>query len=151
MLILVLGTGRLTSVALVALTVVWPILHSTTAAVRAIPPTRIDAAATLGLQVYRRWTRVLLSSVVPQLFVALRVASALTLIVTLLTDILGTGTGVGRLLVVQQQRFDAAACWGLLLVVGTIGCVASTTLAQIDARLGQCRGTAHRRGGKHFG
>jgi hypothetical protein len=51
----------------------------------------------------------------------LRVASAPTLIVTLLTDILGTGTGVGRLLVVSQQRFDAAACWGLLLVVGTIG------------------------------
>ena len=99
-LILLLGTGRLTSVALVALTVVWPILHSTTAAVRAIPPTRIDAAATLGLRAYRRWTQVLLPSVVPQLFVALRVASALTLIITLLTDILGTGTGVGRLIVV---------------------------------------------------
>jgi ABC-type nitrate/sulfonate/bicarbonate transport system permease component len=67
------------------------------------------------------WTRVFLPSVVPPLFVALRVASALTLIVTLLTDILGAGTGVGRLLVVSQQRFDAAACWGLLLVVGTIG------------------------------
>jgi ABC-type nitrate/sulfonate/bicarbonate transport system permease component len=150
-LILLLGTGRLTSVALVALTVVWPILHGTTAAVRGIPPTRIDAAATLGLRAYRRWTRVLLPSVVPQLFVALRVASAVTLIVTLLTDILGTGTGVGRLLVVSQQRFDAAACWGLLLVVGTIGCLASATLAQVDARLARRRGDAHRRDGKHFG
>jgi ABC-type nitrate/sulfonate/bicarbonate transport system permease component len=149
--ILLLGTGRLTSVALVALTVVWPILHSTTAAVRAIPATRIDAAATLGLRAYRRWTRVLLPSVVPQLFVALRVASALTLIITLLSDILGTGTGIGRLLVVSQQRFDAAACWGLLLVVGTIGCSASAALAHVDARLARRRGTAHRRDGKHYG
>ena len=106
---------------------------------------------TLGLRAYRRWTRVLLPSLVPQLFVALRVASALTLIITLLTDILGTGTGVGRLLVVSQQRFDAAACWGLLLVVGAIGCLASATLAHVDARLARSRGTAHRRDGKHFG
>ena len=129
----------------------WPAvgstLHSTTAAVRAIPPTRIDAARSLGLRVYHRWTRVLLPSLVPQLFVALRVTSALTLIITLLTDILGTDTGIGRLLVVSQQRFESAACWGLLLVVGAIGCLASAVLAQIDARLAPAR----RWDGKHFG
>ena len=115
--ILLLGTGRLTSVALVALTVAWPILHSVAAAVRAIPPTRIDAARTLGLRAYRRWTRVLLPSLVPQLFVALRVASALTLIITLLTDILGTGTGVGRLLVVSVSNRDLAVVQCILLLV----------------------------------
>ena len=81
----------------------------------------------------------------------LRVASALRLIIALLTDILGTGTGMGRLLVVSQQRFEAAVCWGLLLVVGAIGGVASAILAQVDVRLAQRRASTHRRDGKHFG
>ncbi len=55
----------------------------------------------------------------------MRVASALALIVTLLVDIFGTGAGIGRLLVQSQQTFDAAAAWGMLLIVGAFGYLAS--------------------------
>ena len=137
---LLLGTGRLTAVAVVVLAVVWPIVHSAGAAVRAIPPTRIDAARTLGLPRHRRWTQVILPSLTPQLFVAVRIASSMTLILTLLTDILGNGAGIGRLLLIQQQRFEAASCWGLLLVVGSLGCLISAALARIDARLADRHG-----------
>jgi ABC-type nitrate/sulfonate/bicarbonate transport system permease component len=56
-------------------------------------------------------------------------------IITLLVDIFGTGTGLGRLLVESQQRFDAAAAWGLLLIVGLFGYLMSMALSWLERRI----------------
>ena len=77
----------------------------------------------------RRWRSVVLPSLTPDVLLGVRVASALALIIALLTDIFGAGSGIGRLLVESQQRFDAAAAWGLLLIVGGFGYVSNVGLA----------------------
>ena len=64
-----------------------------------------------------------------------RVASAMALIITLLVDILGAGAGIGRLLVESQQRFEASAAWGLLLMIGTFGYLTSVILAWVERRV----------------
>ena len=130
--ILALGTTRLTSVAVVALAVVWPILHNSTAAARAIPPVRLEAARTLSLNRRQRWRSVVLPSVAPGVLVGVRVAASTTLIVTLVVDVLGTGDGIGRLLIERQQHFDAASAWGLLSVVGVLGYLISLAVGQFD-------------------
>lgn len=60
----------------------------------------------------------ILPSITPALLLWTRTASSTALIVTLLYDIVGAGDGIGRLLVGHRQRFDAAAVWGLLLIIG---------------------------------
>ena len=130
--ILALGSTQLTSVAVVALAVVWPILHNSAAAARAIPPARLDAARTLNLSHLQRWCSVVLPSVAPGVLLGVRVAASLSLIVTLLVDVLGTGDGIGRLLIERQQHFDAASAWGLLFLVGVLGYLISLTVGQFD-------------------
>ena len=82
-----------------------------------------------------RWCSVIVPSLTPQIMLGVRIASALALIVTLLMDIFGTGTGLGRLLVVSQQSFDASAVWGLLCIVGLFGYVTSSALTKLGRLL----------------
>lgn len=143
--ILALGTTRATAVAVVALAVVWPVLHTSAAAARAIPPVRLDAARTLGLSRTRRWRTVLLPSIAPAVLVGVRVAASMALIVTLLVDILGTGGGIGRLLVERQQRFDTAGAWGLLFAIGGLGYLINLALARAERLLARITGRSAER------
>ncbi len=147
---LLLGPGIPSGVAVVAVAVSWPILLNAAAAMRAVPLVRRDMSRTLGIGPVRRWCSVIMPSLTHQVMLGVRIASALALIVTLLMDIFGTGTGLGRLLVVSQQSFDASAVWGLLCIVGLFGYVTSsalTTLGQLlaapTADHGHLRGTHH--------
>jgi sulfonate transport system permease protein len=133
--VLLLGTGRSTAVLIVALAVVWPVLLNTATAMRAIPAVRLEMSRTLGLSTGARWRKVVLPSLAPGILLGVRVASSMALVVTLLVDILGTGDGVGRLLVERQQHFDAPAAWGLLLLIGAFGYLSSAGLAHLERRL----------------
>jgi sulfonate transport system permease protein len=130
--VLLLGPGQLSGVAVVGLVVSWPVLLSAAFAMRTIPDIRLEMARTLGLTPIRRCGRVILPSLTPGVMLGIRVASGMALIVTLLVDIFGVGAGLGRLLIESQQRFEAATAWGLLLLIGTFGYVASAFFAWLD-------------------
>jgi ABC-type nitrate/sulfonate/bicarbonate transport system permease component len=133
--VLLLGATPLTGVAIVALAIVWPILLNTAMAMRTVPAVRLEAARTLGLGPAARLTKVVLPSLTPAIVLGVRLASSMALVVTLLYDIVGAGEGVGRLLVEHQQRFDAAAAWGLLLVVGSLGALLAAGITGLEARV----------------
>lgn len=128
-LVLLLGPNVVSGIAAVATVVTWPILLSTAAARRAIPPVRLEMCRTIGLSPRRRWCSVVLPSLAPGMMLGIRVASSVALIIALLTDVFGSGAGIGRLLIVSQQHFDAAAAWGLLLIVGCTGYLSNVVLA----------------------
>jgi len=130
--ILLLGITFVANVAVVALAVMWPVLLNATSAMRSIPAVRLDMARTLGLSAVGRWRKVVLPSLAPDVLVGIRVASSLSLILTLLVDILGPGSGIGIQLEIRSASFDAAGAWGLLLVVGTIGYLTSRAVAAVE-------------------
>ncbi len=132
---LLLGPGAFSGIAVVAVAASWPILLNTAAAMRAVPSVRKDMSRTLGIGPVRRWCSVIVPSLTPQVMLGVRIASAPALIVALLADVFGTGTGLGRLLVVSQQSFDAAEAWGLLCIVGLFGYVTSSALTKLGRLL----------------
>lgn len=127
--VLILGPNPISGIVAVGTIVAWPILLSTAAVRRAIPDVRIDMSRTMGLSRPRQWRSVTFPSSVPGIVHGVQVTSGLALIVALLTDIFGSGSGMGRLLIESQQRFDAAAAWGVLLIIGVIGYLFSVGLA----------------------
>jgi len=70
-----------------------------------------------------------------------RVAASLAVIITLLVDIFGAGTGLGRLLIESQQRLDASAAWALLLIVGVFGYLMSLMLSRLERASGLALGS----------
>lgn len=133
--ILAFGAGPLSGVAVVALIAPWPVLLNTAMSMRAIPPVRLDMSRSLRLSRPRQWSKVVLPSLAPGIALGMRVASTVALIVSLLFDIFGTGGGIGRLLVESQQRFDASAVWGLVLLTGVLGYLTSAGLARVSRLL----------------
>jgi sulfonate transport system permease protein len=119
----------------VALIVSWPILLNTATAVRSIPPVRLEMSRTIGLSRAQRWGKVIVPSLIPGAMLGARVAASLAVIITLLVDIFGAGMGLGRLLVESQQRFDASAAWGLLVIVGLFGYAMSLALSWLERRI----------------
>lgn len=133
--VLLFGSGQLSGVVTVALVVSWPILMNTATAVRAIPEVRLEMSRTIGLSRTQRWGKVIAPSLIPGMMLGVRVASSLAVIITLLVDIFGAGTGLGRLLIESQQHFDASAAWGLLLIVGVFGYLMSLALSWLDGSI----------------
>ena len=132
---LLLGPTLLSSVTIVVLAIIWPILLNTVNGVRMIPEVRKDMARSLGLSWSARITKVLLPSLTPNIMTGLRVSVSLSLIVTLVTDILGTGQGLGRLLIDQQQFFEAPAVWGLLVLIGAFGYLINMLFRMLERKL----------------
>jgi sulfonate transport system permease protein len=133
--VLLLGSGQRSGVVAVALIVSWPILLNTATAVRAIPAVRLEMSRTVGLSRAQRWGKVIVPSLIPGMMLGVRVAASLAVIITLLVDIFGAGTGLGRLLVESQQHLDASAAWGLLLIVGVFGYLMSLLLSWLERRI----------------
>lgn len=132
---LLLGPTLISSVTIVVLAIIWPILLNTVNGVRMIPEVRKDMARSLGLSWSARITKVLLPSLTPNIMTGLRVSVSLSLIVTLVTDILGTGQGLGRLLIDQQQFFEAQAVWGLLVLIGAFGYLINMLFRMLERKL----------------
>jgi ABC-type nitrate/sulfonate/bicarbonate transport system permease component len=125
---LILGLTPLADVVIVVLAIVWPILLNAMTGMRGVPRVRLEMARTLGLSPTERFFKVVLPSVLPSIMVGVRIAASSALIVTLLVDMLGSGDGLGRQLVLNQQRFQAGAVWGLLLITGVLGYVLNVAL-----------------------
>lgn len=132
---LILGITFQAGVTIVAFSVVWPILLNTVGAVRSVPPVRLEMARSMNLPAGDRFIKVLLPSLVPGIAVGFKIALSNALIITLLVDLLGSATGIGRLLLLKQVTFDAAAVWGLLLVIGAIGYVLNLVVEAAERRL----------------
>jgi ABC-type nitrate/sulfonate/bicarbonate transport system permease component len=96
---------------------------------------RLDMSRMIGLSRAQRCGKMVVPSLIPGLMLGVRVAASLAVIITLLVDIFGAGAGLGRLLVESQQRFDAAAAWGLLLIVGLFGYLMSLVLSSLERRI----------------
>jgi ABC-type nitrate/sulfonate/bicarbonate transport system permease component len=120
---LIVGAGLGSSIVIVVIAVMWPILLNTVIGVRSIPQVRRDMSRTLGLSADARLLKVTLPSLAPFVMAGLRISVSMALIVTLFTEILGSGQGLGRLLQVMQSFFRADAVWGLLVFIGAFGFV----------------------------
>jgi NitT/TauT family transport system permease protein len=118
---LLLGITLKAGVAIVVLSVVWPILLNTIGAVHEMSVTRREVSRVLGLGWVESLVKVTLPSLLPGIIVGLRTALSIGLVVTLLADILGSADGIGRLLVYQQQTLASSAVWALLFLIGVLG------------------------------
>jgi len=115
---LLIGYNGTMKVAVVTFAGIWPILLNTRAAVRGLDPVLLDTARTLHLGAVDRVRKVIFPALIPAIYVGVRVAAPLTLVVTLLVEILTRVEGVGALIAVAQRNYDAAEVWGLIFVSG---------------------------------
>jgi ABC-type nitrate/sulfonate/bicarbonate transport system permease component len=119
--VLVLGLGTNSTIALVFLECIYPIAIHVHAGMRSADRVLIWAARSMGASRARIFARILVPASLPLLFTGLRIALPLALIVTVVTEIIGEGEGLGYYITFASASFEYARALAAFVVVGVIG------------------------------
>lgn len=118
---LVFGFGVRMESSVVAFAVFWPMLVLAQAAARQVDPRLLEVARALGLAPAARLRKVVLPSMVPRLFVALRLGVAIALVVAVTVEIAANPHGMGYAIMVSQQSLDPALMLAWLFWIAVVG------------------------------
>lgn len=127
--VLVLGYKTEMKVSVVVFASVWPVLLAVRSAVLRIEPLRRDVAMTLHLSRTAALWKITLPSLLPAIFLGVRISAPQTLILTLLTEILTHVKGLGALMVTAQGQFLTSQVYGLVVVAGVLALVINYIVA----------------------
>jgi ABC-type nitrate/sulfonate/bicarbonate transport system permease component len=132
---MVFGFGFRMESATVAFATVWPILILTRAAVAGIEPRLFEVARILGFGLVARTWKIVLPAALPRLFVALRLAIGVALIVAVTVEITANPLGLGNAMMSAQQSLHPDQMLAHLLWLGLVGWALNAALLWLQGRL----------------
>jgi ABC-type nitrate/sulfonate/bicarbonate transport system permease component len=132
---LLIGYDGTMKVAVVAFAAIWPVLLNTRAGVRSLDPVLTEAARSLQLDWFERTRKVIMPALTPAILLGVRVAAPVSLVITLLVEILTRVGGLGGLIALSQRNYQAAQVYGLILVAGLFSFVVNGLVASLEAFL----------------
>lgn len=137
-LLLTLGFGDASKVALVTIDAMFPITIATFQAVRLIDKKLLWSAAAMGTSRIHILHKVVLPACLPSIITGVRVGSVISCIVVLLAEMLASTDGLGHMLVTASRSFRTADMFVPIVIMSLIG-------FSLDKALGRgARAAAHR-------
>jgi ABC-type nitrate/sulfonate/bicarbonate transport system permease component len=132
---LLIGYDGTMKVAVVAFAAIWPILLNARAGVRSLDPVLTETARILQLNWFDRSRKVVVPALMPAILLGVRVAAPVSLVITLLVEILTRVGGLGGLIALSQRNFQAAQVYGLILLAGLFSFLVNGLVASFEAYL----------------
>ena len=116
-----LGVGELSKIAVVALGVFFPMLINTMTGVRQISPTYFDVAKSYGATRWKLFTRVVLPASMPMILSGLRIGLNIALVVTISIEIVAASRGLGALIWLSWEVLRIEVLYAALFVTAALG------------------------------
>lgn len=139
LLIVWLGIGVASKVALVFSSAVFPILINTLTGVRIIDAELVEAARAFGARSRDVFVKVLIPAAVPFLVAGLRLGVSRGIIGVVVGELLGATAGIGYMLYTAGQTFDTAALFVGVVVIACFGVGSDVALKWLESRLAPWR------------
>ncbi len=133
--ILWFGIGRAPQIALIALGTSVVLGVTTLEAIRNVPTIYIRAALTLGANRGRIYSTVIVPYIIPHLIGAIRVAAAASWGLDVAAEFMGSQTGLGYLIIMQQTYLRTAGIILLVIVYSVLAVIMDTIIAAIERRI----------------
>ena len=140
--LMVYGFGYRMEIAIIAFACFWPNLIIGQAAVSGIEPRLLEVSRVLGLGFVGRVTKIVLPAALPRLFLAFRLAAAISLIVSVTVEIAMNPQGLGYELMAAQNSLRPEVMFAILLYIGLLGWGLNALLLFAQQRLFGAAGTA---------
>jgi ABC-type nitrate/sulfonate/bicarbonate transport system permease component len=121
--LLVFGLGDEMKVFVIFFSCAWPILLNTLDGVRNIDPLLLNTARSFGLSHGRIIWRVVLPAASPQIATGLRISLPITLILVVISEMVGSADGIGYFILDAQRRFRVAQMYAGMLALAILGYV----------------------------
>ena len=132
--LLIYGYGFRMEIAVVAFACFWPLLIITENAVRGIEPRLIEVARALKLGLLRQVVKIVLPAALPRIFVGLRLAAAVSLVVAVTVEITANPIGLGYALIVAQESMKPDRMFAFLAWIGFLGWLLNAALLRAQRR-----------------
>jgi len=129
------GFGFPMEIAIVSFACFWPMLIIGQAAIAGIEPRLLEVARVLRLSLPARIGKIVLPAALPRLFVAFRLATAVSLIVAVTVEITTNPLGLGYGLMQAQQALEPDRMFAFLLWLGLVGWGLNALLLLAQRRL----------------
>lgn len=133
--LVVLGIGNTSKVALIALGSLWPVLLNTVDGVRGVDPEVRDVARSLGIGRRMQLSRIILPAASPKIAAGLRIALSVALLLMVVSEMRGGTNGLGFQIRSAQRSFDTADAYAGVIVIGMVGLVLNLIFVIIERRL----------------
>jgi ABC-type nitrate/sulfonate/bicarbonate transport system permease component len=133
--ILIYGTGLQSKVFLAAFASFWQVLVATLYGVQDVDPVATDTARSFGLSRPQRLLRVTLPSAVPYIATGIRIASAVSLILTVTAELVIGAAGLGRSINLARSGGNEELMYALILATGVLGLLLNTVLQLVERRV----------------
>lgn len=129
--ILIWGPATEAEVLVAAYAAVWPMLVNTSQGVRGVAPALHDVARTFRLSRIATLRTIVIPAAAGPMLVGARIALGITVVVVVVTEMLGPPLGLGYALITAQSAQQPGQMWALILVVGITGVLLNAVLVQL--------------------
>ncbi len=129
--ILWLGVGDAASIFLIFLSVFFPVVLATLAAVAGIPAVHFRVARSYGLRGFEKLTQVTLPAIMPQVITTLRVAAGVAWLVDVAAEMIAGRDGLGFAVMDSRNGLRTDILVVEMIVIGIIGVLIDRVLVQL--------------------
>ncbi len=142
LLILWLGIGEPSKVAVIAIGAFFPVAIGTMSAVREVDPLLIRAARSLGASPVQIITKVRLPASVPVIFASLRLGAGMSLLLVVSAEMIAATAGIGYLILYAGDLLQTSRLLAGIVVLSVLGILSTSGLQTVERRLlrGRMRG-----------
>ena len=133
--IFVFGIGDVPAIFLVFITVFFAIVLSTGSQIASVPVNYLHVAKIMGASERQTFWRVILPSILPALFMTLRLNLFGAWMVVLIAEAVGVGTGLGQIVSMARATFNAKLVFFTMAIIGILGFLSDWALRQIQRRM----------------
>lgn len=130
-----LGIGDALKVFIIFFSCAFPILVNTIDGVRGVDPVLIRTARTFGLNPWQTAWKVILPAAAPYIMTGLRIAIAIALILTVISEMIGATSGIGYFILEAQRTLHVTRMYAGVLVLALTGYAINRVFLLIDERI----------------
>jgi ABC-type nitrate/sulfonate/bicarbonate transport system permease component len=127
--------GTPMEVAAIIFGVIWPVLVNSIDGARYIHRGYIETARAFRVPPVQRLVRIILPGAGPKIFAGLRLALALALVMMIISEFVGSTSGIGYEMSQAQSNTDILEMWEIIVLLGLLGIVLNALLVVLERRV----------------
>jgi NitT/TauT family transport system permease protein len=133
--IFIFGIGNVPAIFLVFISVFFIIVLSTLSQIDSVPAAYLHVARIMGANKHQLFRHVILPTILPSLFVTLRLNLFAAWMVVLIAEAVGVGSGLGQIVMMARNTFNASLVFFTMTLIGLLGYLFDRGLLWVQQRV----------------
>lgn len=133
--IFIFGIGNVPAIFLVFISVFFIIVLSTLSQIDAVPAPYLHVARIMGANKHQLFRHVILPTILPSLFVTLRLNLFAAWMVVLIAEAVGVGSGLGQIIMMARNTFNSSLVFFTMTLIGLLGFAFDRGLLWVQERV----------------